>query len=103
VRVATVVLAAVLLAGCGGARHAAVRVTPETSLEDQPVAIRVTGLPPDRPARLVLRSTDADGVRWASAATFRADSRDTIDLARAVPLSASYQGAWGMGVCPGFG
>lgn len=73
-------------------------VTPGTSLEDQPVAIRVTGLPPGRLARVVLRSTDTAGVKWASAATFRADGHGTIDLARALPISASYEGAWGMGL-----
>jgi dienelactone hydrolase len=106
VRIALVVVGVVLLAGCagallagcGGARNAAVSVTPGDSLEDQPVAIRVTGLPADRLARIVLHSTDSHGVRFSSAASYRADGDGVIDVTRASALSGSYSGVWGTGL-----
>lgn len=93
-------LVALFAAGCGGS-HSAVRlrVSPADSAEDQAVSIRVDGLAPHERVRLELRSTDDKGVAFASRASFVADGKGVVDLARAEPLpGGSYSTVWPMGL-----
>jgi dienelactone hydrolase len=94
-------LLAVVTAGCGGASHPAVRlqVTPATSVEDQPVRIRIDGLRRLQGVWLELRSTDANGTVFVSRAAFGADEHGVLDVARANALTGSaYSGVWPMGL-----
>jgi dienelactone hydrolase len=94
-------LLAVPVAGCTGSAQAPaakVSVLPRTSLEDQPVQIRVTGLAGGQQATVQISSTDAAGVRWQSSAVYRADAAGDIDLSSARVLSGSYSGVSGMGL-----
>ena len=96
-------VAVVCVAGCGGGGHATatrlrVGVTPMSSVEDQPIQIRVGGLSPHEVVSLRLASTDAAGVRWVSTATFAASSAGDVDLSQSAPRSGAYTGVWGMGL-----
>jgi dienelactone hydrolase len=75
-----------------------VQVAPALSLEDQPLAIRVSGLEPGVTVTLTLRSTDASGHAWASHAVFAANARGRVDLGTAVSLGGSYNGVWPLGL-----
>jgi dienelactone hydrolase len=91
--------AAAGVAGCGSsARGISIRVTPGTSLSDEPLHVVVTGLPPRKPVTLALRSTDAAGVGWRSGAKFIADAAGRVDLDTAPARAGSYTGVWGSGL-----
>ena len=93
---------AACLTGCSSAPAAGggirIDVTPMTSVADQPVSIRVSGLTPGTIASLRLRSTDSNGVPWSSSAAFRASPAGTIDPAQSAALSGSYTGVSPMGL-----
>ena len=65
-------------------------VTPLSSVEDQPIQIRVGGLSPHEVVSLRLVSTDAAGVRWVSTATFAASSAGNVDMSQSVPRSVPH-------------
>ena len=99
---ATTVLT-VLLAGCTAAgqspgRHVTITVQPQTSLADQAVRFRVTGLAPGELATVQTTSTDAAGVHWRASATYRADPAGDVDPSRAPARSGSYPGVSVMGL-----
>jgi dienelactone hydrolase len=73
-------------------------VAPRTALVDQPLTIRMAGLPPG--GRVTLRATMArtPEVAWQSSAVFVADRQGAIDLGRDAPVEGSYQGADAMGL-----
>jgi len=73
-------------------------VSPASSIADEPVRIRVSGLAPRERVTVVLRSTDAKRITWVSSTAFRADPRGRLDLARAAATGGFYRGVWGMGV-----
>jgi dienelactone hydrolase len=101
VAASSTILSAALLTGCGGThtRPVAITVTPRSSLEDQPVDIRVDGLRPKQGVYLTLSSRDAKGVAFTARAAYAADSDGRLDLATAAPLEASsYSGVWRMGL-----
>jgi dienelactone hydrolase len=101
VAASTTILGAALLTGCGGshARRVAITVTPRSSLEDQPIDIRVEGLRPKQGVYVTLSSRDAKGVAFTARASFGADRHGALDLATAAPLrGSSYSGAWRMGL-----
>ncbi len=77
--------------------HVAVTARPGISAGDQAVHLEVTGLHAGQQATLQVTSTDARGVPWNSAATYRADAKGVVDPDRAAPLSGSYRGVSGMG------
>jgi dienelactone hydrolase len=79
------------------AEHGAVTVRPGTSAADQAVHIKVTGLRAGQQATVQVTSTDEQGVRWVSAATYRAEAGGTVDPDRDAPVSGSYRGVSGMG------
>jgi hypothetical protein len=98
-RVAAALLFALLLvSGCASGRHVRVRLTPGTTLPDQPLHIRVSGLHGGEVATVRLRARDTRGRLWRSAARFRADGSGTVDLDRQAPLSGSYRRVWGDGL-----
>ena len=92
----------VLLAACTTAApspaHAAVTVRPQTSLADQALQIRVTGLAAGEQATVQVSSTDATGVHWLASATYRADAAGNVDLSQAPASSGTYHGVSGMGL-----
>ena len=94
--------AVVGLVGCGGssgpARHVELTATPARALIDVPVHIRVSGLRPDDHVRVSATTDDAAGGRWASAATFTANDRGVVDLARAPARDGTYAGVDGDGL-----
>jgi len=94
-----VVAAPSLILGCGGSSSSMrITVSPAVSGEDQPVQIAVSGLSPDATVTLKLTSTDADGVAWASAATYRPDAQGKLNVDRSAPLFGDYSGVDGMGL-----
>jgi pimeloyl-ACP methyl ester carboxylesterase len=60
--------------------HPAVTVAPQSSWVDQPVAIRVSGLPRRALATVRLSAKDATGKTWHSSARLRADAHGTVNL-----------------------
>jgi dienelactone hydrolase len=78
-------------------QHLSVTARPGASAGDQAVHFEVTGLRAGQQATLQVTSTDARGVAWSSAATYRADAGGVVDPDRAAPLSGSYHGVSGMG------
>ena len=93
------VLAALLFAPASSASAGAhVTATPPSSVADQPVHIRVTGLKPGSRAVVRLTMRDAGRKLWESSSAFRADARGRLDLDRAAPRSGRYSGSWGMGL-----
>lgn len=67
-------------------------------LADQPIAIRVTGLPPDAPVTLHASMTGFRGKIWRSTATFIADRKGVVDVTRSAPRYGSYSGVHAMGL-----
>ncbi len=93
---------AACLTGCSGAPPASgairIDIAPVRSVADQPVSIKVSGLAPGTVAYLRLRSTDANGVPWSSAAAFRVSPGGSVDPAQSAALSGSYTGLSPMGL-----
>jgi dienelactone hydrolase len=80
-------------------RRVALTVTPRSSLEDQPIDIRVDGLQPKQGVYVTLSSRDAKGVAFTARASYAADSHGNLDVATAAPLEgSSYSGVWRMGL-----
>jgi dienelactone hydrolase len=65
-------------------------ITPNTSLIDEPVSLRLSGLPPHQHATFHAQTLDGFHQQWQSTATFVADEHGTIDLGTQRPLSGSY-------------
>lgn len=89
------------LAACTGdpePKEGVLEVTPDSSLLDEPVRIRVTGLSPGQRVELTATMTGPDGRNWSSRATFKADGEGVVDLDRDAPESGDYTGVDGMGL-----
>jgi len=89
------------LAACTGdpePKEGVLEVTPGSSLLDEPVRIRVTGLSPNQRVELTATMTGPDGRNWSSRATFKADGEGVVDLDRDAPESGDYTGVDGMGL-----
>jgi Acyl-CoA thioester hydrolase/BAAT N-terminal region len=85
-------LLVVMLSACAVSSSSAVhavRVSPRTSLADQAVHIRVTGLAAGEQVTVRMSSTDVAGVHWLASAAYRADAAGTVDLNRAQAISAA--------------
>jgi dienelactone hydrolase len=97
-----VVACAACLAACTAApaagRHVTIGVAPAESQADQPVGIKVSGLPPRDVVSLRLRTTDAEGVTWSSSATFRASQAGVVDPAASAAVAGTYTGVSAMGL-----
>lgn len=95
-----VVVLAAALAGCGGspAEHVRLSVSPRSTVVDEPVAIRLSGLRPHQQVTLLATLTDANGTDWTSSALFAADGSGDVDVARSPALSGTYRGSDAMGL-----
>ncbi|WP_435318677.1 acyl-CoA thioester hydrolase/BAAT C-terminal domain-containing protein [Haloarchaeobius sp. TZWSO28] len=70
---------------------------PDTSRNDERIAIRLTGLSPGEPVTFTASLAADDGVEWYSELTFRADDDGTVDLTEHTSESGSYDGCEPMG------
>jgi hypothetical protein len=75
-----------------------ISATPESTLLDQRVSIRITGLKPKAVVRVSAKSQAQDALWWRSEVLFTADDRGQIDVDREAPQSGSYSGTDGMGL-----
>ena len=78
--------------------HVTIHVAPVETQADQPVSIKVSGLPPGDVVSLRLRTTDAGGVAWSSFAAFRASQAGVVDPATSAAVAGSYSGVSAMGL-----
>ena len=84
-----------------------VEVTSRTGLADEPVRLRLVGLPPGQTVTVRARMRGLPGSRWESHATFQADDQGVVDLATQPPLAGTYAAAgpmglfWSMALLPG--
>lgn len=81
-----------------GSTDAAISVDAGVAAADRPVHIKVSGLEAREKITVTATALDKRNRRWRSYATFRADSRGTVDLDQARPISGSYTGVDGMGL-----
>ncbi|MGH8273626.1 MAG: acyl-CoA thioester hydrolase/BAAT C-terminal domain-containing protein [Gammaproteobacteria bacterium] len=72
--------------------------TPATVLVDRPVSIQVSGLKPSEPITLDASMKSFQGTTWRSSATFIADSKGIVTVARTAPRYGSYSGVHAMGL-----
>lgn len=93
-----VACALLVASGCSSAPQPAIVVTPSSSRGDDPVAIKVTGLPKNAATQIAVTSTDGDGDQWSSQASFTADTSGVVDLSTAASSQGSYLGVSGMGL-----
>lgn len=73
-------------------------MTPQSSLADRPVQIRVRGLSPSQLVTLRAWLKDEQGERFQSRAFFRADGAGEVDPGLHAALGGSYSGVWPMGL-----
>ncbi|QBD78269.1 hypothetical protein EPA93_20610 [Ktedonosporobacter rubrisoli] len=66
------------------------KITPQTSLIDEPVSLCLLGLQPHQHATIHAQMLDGFRQCWQSAATFVADAQGRIDLNVQKPLAGSY-------------
>lgn len=98
--VGALIVIAGLMTGCslfgiGGSTKAVVllQATPKHARIDQPIAIRLSGLPA---GQIVTLQAGFD--QWESQATFRADSSGTVDVSKQRPIRGSYTDTDPMGL-----
>jgi pimeloyl-ACP methyl ester carboxylesterase len=72
--------------------------TPADAMIDVPRAIRAEGFAARAPVEMTARLTQNDGTHWRSRASFIADARGAVDVARTAPLAGSYAGVSPMGL-----
>jgi dienelactone hydrolase len=65
-------------------------ITPQTSLIDEPVSLRLSGLQPHQHVTIHAQTLDGFHQCWQSTATFVADNQGMVDLSIQKPLSGSY-------------
>ena len=70
-----------------------IEVTPRAALADEPLRIRLFGLPPRRPVTVRASMPGGPGHRWQSHATFEADGRGIVDVSSRAPLDGTYDEA----------
>lgn len=66
-------------------------VAPLDALVDEPVTIRLSGLPPGQTVKLYTRTRDNGKHTWGSSASFVAGSNGEIDLATQQPVAGNYR------------
>jgi dienelactone hydrolase len=104
VRLVMVAMAAGLVSACAlaiasspGAR-VLLTVMPRVALVDQPVSITVSNLTPDSTVTLTATTTDQQGKRWRSTATYEADPNGDVVVPEANSVGGTYRGREGMGL-----
>jgi dienelactone hydrolase len=73
-------------------------VSPADALADEPLSIRLAGLPADAAVAVAASAADEEASRWRSEARFAARPGGTLDLGRVAPSSGSYDRADPMGL-----
>lgn len=73
-------------------------VSPERSILDQPLRIRISGLLPGEEIELRGELRGYFGAIWEAAATFEADSQGIVDPAEQAPIAGSYDTLDPMGI-----
>src|SRR5262245_849502 len=84
--------------GVGNTGGARLTVEPASAQLDEPVAVRLSDLPPGQRVTLRAATTDPFDQTWRSAAVFRADASGAVDAAAQAPESGSYAGVEPMGL-----
>jgi pimeloyl-ACP methyl ester carboxylesterase len=72
--------------------------SPNPALMDDRIAIKMTGLPPNREITIGAASRDQGGCWWRSSAVFVARGDGSIDLSAMAPVLGTYAGADAMGL-----
>jgi len=67
-------------------------VDPAATLTDEPVNIRLAGLPAGKQVRVTAQATDVDGTAWTSSTQFTVTLSGTVSLAQP-SVGGSYQGS----------
>lgn len=95
-----VVIVLLLSAGCAAEQTVAatIEVDDASALVDEPVHVRILGLPAGRRVVVELAADDVDGVRWESSGSWIADADGRVDLRENAPVEGSYDGVDGMGL-----
>jgi dienelactone hydrolase len=75
-----------------------IEITPESSLADEALQIRLTGFKPKQRVTLRASLLDDGGELWESHAVLTCDSGGELDLSRAKPVSGTYRKADPMGL-----
>ncbi len=78
--------------GLYAGRAPSLEVEPLAALPGEPWRIKVAGLVPGAPVRLVAAQEDGYGVKWESSAVFNADHEGAVNPAVHAPVSGTYQG-----------
>ncbi|WP_054707024.1 acyl-CoA thioesterase/BAAT N-terminal domain-containing protein [Bacillus sp. JCM 19041] len=73
-------------------------VTPERALTHKRVAIQITGSKPGSLITIIATATDDTGQKFESQATFKADERGEVDLAKQKPIEGTYAEVDAMGL-----
>ena len=73
-------------------------INPQTPLADEPVSIRVSGLPPTCSVTLRTLMTAENGMQWTSQAMFISTKDGTLDVRSQAPVEGSYTGVDPMGL-----
>jgi hypothetical protein len=85
-------------AACSTSPAAAISVTPTSSLADEPLSIRITGLSPNATAQVAVATTDRDGQTWTGQAAYAASADGTLDPNTASSTGGTYSGVHAMGL-----
>jgi esterase/lipase len=67
-----------------------IEAAPLDAMYDEPISIRITGLPPSRTVAVSAEATDGAAHRWSSHATFVGGSEGFVDLAQVSPAAGSW-------------
>jgi hypothetical protein len=85
-------------AGSPASTRAVITVDAVTTLADQPIHLRITGLAPRDEITVRAGAVDYHGERWQAQAMLRADTNGVVALDTTAPVSGTYQGVDGMGL-----
>ena len=75
-----------------------IKITPRTSLVDEPISIRISGLRPGEEVKVNAELVGYGRADWQSSAIFRANSDGVVDPDYQAPLTGSYDTVDGMGL-----
>ncbi|KAL8203002.1 UNVERIFIED_CONTAM: hypothetical protein K2H54_035127 [Gekko kuhli] len=75
-----------------------ISATPKSSLADEPLKIRVTGLEPSQPVTIQASLTDEKGVLFHARAFYCSDEKGQVDLMRDAARGGDYSGVQPMGL-----
>ncbi|MBN2026454.1 MAG: acyl-CoA thioesterase/BAAT N-terminal domain-containing protein [Actinobacteria bacterium] len=85
-------------AGKGFSERPRIEITPESSLADEALQIRLTGFKPRQRVTLRASLLDDGGGMWESHAVFTCGTEGGLDLSQAKPVSGTYREADAMGL-----